>query len=707
MAFTPNRGLRRRSTAAQRLRRKLPGGVRLRALLLGLAALAVMAALVVYAKYRPEPLDPLVARREVAVSAALLARSNATAARSHAFKATRADPAYGLAQVVLARAHLALGQGSAAEAALNRAKMAGFDGRRLRQFYAHAWLLQGDARRALAEAGRVPAPYGAYAMRVKAQALAALGNRAGAQKILLGLAQKKPGAGAATWVALGDVRLASGDVLGAMGAVDRALALKPGDVDALLLKAKLVRGQYGLLGALPWFEAALRVDPWRHAALVEYAATLGDAGRYRAMLAATRRALAAEPGSPQALYLQAVMAARADNVELARALLARTGGVFAGVPGPMLLGGMLDYAEGAYQQAAAKWRAVLGRQPMNLPARRLLGAALYRLGDARGALEVLRPLALRSDADSYTLTLVARSFEQTGERGWAARFLDRAAIPAIADAKPFGADEPLAALQMAAERAAADPVLMVTYIRGLIDAGQGREALARAQQLVRAYPGAPVAQMLVGDVLVGQNRLADANAAYTRAANMRFDEPVMLRLVSGLDRVGRRAQAATALGLFLSQNPQNIAAQRMTAHWQIASGGWAGAIDTLEGLRARLGNGDAALLAELANAYAGNDELETAQVYAAAAYRLAPLNPVTADAYGWALYLAGDIAGGTELMEKAVAIAPAHGGLRWHLAQAYAAAGRGRAARGAIATAMADPGFADRAAAGALLKTLG
>src|SRR3546814_6376563 len=56
-------------------------------------------------------------------------------------------------------------------------------------------------------------------------------------------------------------------------------------------------------------------------ALIEDAATLGDLGRMRAMLAVTRRAIAADPADPRAYYLQAVLAARAGRFDLARVLL--------------------------------------------------------------------------------------------------------------------------------------------------------------------------------------------------------------------------------------------------------------------------------------------------------------------------------------------------------------------------------------------------
>ena len=646
------------------------------------------------------------ARQQLATSLTLLERGNATAARSWALKASRSDPKWPLAHAVLARTYLALGEGLAAQAALGRARDAGFDMGRAHQLRAEALLLQGDAKAALKEVRKADPRFARYALRVAARALAAQGDLPAAQMLLTGVLRQVGGRDAAAWAELGRVRQQVGDVGGAIDAATRALSIDHRRVDALTLRAELVRGQYGLVAALPWFEEALRVDPWRHDTLIAYAATLGDAGRNRDMLRASRRALAARPGSADALYLQAVMAARAGENDLARALLQRTGGALDGRPGPLLLAGVLDYATGGYQQAIGKWRAVVAAAPMNLVARRLLGAALLEGGDPRGAIAALRPVVLRSDADSYALQLVGRALEATGERDWAARFLDRSAIPVQAAALQFGTDDDLDTLAKSAVDAPGSPVARVNLVRGLLFRGMTGDALRQAQIIARAYPGVPQAQLALGDTLMTVKRFDDAAAAYARAANLRFDEPAMLRSVEALEATGKRDKAAVVVALFLAQHPGNVAARRLTGPWPIAAAQWDAAIDTLEGLRADIGNRDAALLAELALAYVGADEEEAAQVYAAAAYTLAPLNPAVVDAYGWVAYQIGGTAQAVELLRKAVAIAPAHGGLRWHLAQAQAEAGDADGARANIAAALADPGFADRVPAKALAAEL-
>lgn len=687
-----------RTTAARRPR------TRRRLALVAILALGTVTAVAVNVA-RPARASGASARTELIQSLGLLNAGNFSAARNHAIAATKADPAWGLAHAVLARTYLALGDGVAAEGELGRATDAGFDAKRVHQLYAHAWLLQGDTARALAEAGKAEPRFGGYALRIAARAMAARGDLPGAQATLATVlaADTRNSYG---WSDLGRVRYTAGDIAGAIEAATRATDLDRNNIDALVLRGELVRDQYGLLAALPWFEAALKHDAYYHPALIEYAATLGDVGRNIDMLDATRRALAARPGSPQALYLQAVLAARAGNYDLARTLMQRTRGKIDHLPGALLLNGMLDYQGGDFEQAIGTWRELVGRQPFNLDGRRMLGAALLRSGDARGALDVLRPLALRGDADSYTLSLVGRAFERTGERDWAAKYLDRSAWPSLAGATPFGTDDSLAQLAAASDNLPDDPVARVGYLKGLVDAGNTAGALSQAQALVRTYPGAPAAHLAVGDVLMVMRRFDDAATSYRRAADLRFDEATMLRAVDALDRAHRTAEATNVLSLYLSQNPQSIPAQRLVAHRQMIGGDWDAAIDTLEQLRSRIGNRDVALLSELAYAYTGNDDPDAGVVFAKAAYHLAPMNPAVTDSYGWALYQQGKTGPALQLLEKATAIAPDNAMLRWHLGQAQADSDRNALAAGNIRAALADPAFTDRAAAAALLKTL-
>jgi Flp pilus assembly protein TadD len=696
------RGRRKRRRGAWL--RQVPGVIGYRRIRIGVA-LALLAGITIAIAYVARRADAPDAAVSIAHGRAALARANYSAARNDFIAAVRSEPDNTTALMALAQAYLLLEDGVAAGGAIDRARGAGAPAAVLHGLRAMALLLQDDAAGAIIEADQAGERDRAIAQRAKARALAAQGDRAGGIALLERTVARFP-RDAGAWQDLGRIRLDNGDVGGANVAAQRALALDPNNLAALVLRGELVRSQYGLVAALPWFEAALRRDAYYHRALIEYAGTLGDIGRAREAVAAARSALAARPGDPQALYLLAVIATRAGDLSLASDLLDQSSGGLDGLPGGLMLSGAIDYASARYQQAAVKWQALVGAQPMNLVARRLLGAALLRSGDAKGALDALRPLALRDDADTYTLMLVARSFEAHGERDWATRFLDRAARAPAVRAAPFGQDDDPGVLAEAVADAPSDPAAAVDNIRGLIERGDVATAITRSEAIARASAGAPLAQLLLGDAVAAGGRYVRAGDAYARAADLRFDQPVLLRLVEAWAQTGNRSGAADALALYLAQNPSSVIARRLLANVQLAAGDNAGAVVTLERLRAQIGDGDALLLTQLARAYTRAGDPRAAIPFARAAYRLSPMNAGVSDAYGAALFAAGDTNGALQLLTKAVRLSPEQAEIRWHHAQALADAGRAAEARQSITLALRDPAFGERAAATKLLSAL-
>ncbi|SEN37119.1 Tetratricopeptide repeat-containing protein [Sphingomonas gellani] len=612
-------------------------------------AIGLLALLAVQAPGR----DPV---QSLAQARSALQERRWTAARDAALAAARGMPGSAPAQMILARAYLALGDGVAAEAALARARAAGVPRSRLYHLRAEARLLQGDDDGALAEAARARSPYVAAARRVRARALAASGKRGAAQAELVALLEETPG-DAQAWRELGRIRLTGGEVGAAADAAARAVALDRSDAAALTLQGEVVRKRYGPAAALPWFAEALKRDPADHPALIEQAATLGDLGLYREMLASTRRALAVRPGSPQALYLQAVLAARAGRPVLARSLLDYAGDGVGSTPAALFLGGALDYAGNAPEAAVAQLRQLVGMQPNNIVARRLLGAALLRSGDPAGAVAILRPVGMRADADAYTLEVAARAMAATGNRGDAARLHDRAMRGAQGAATSFPAAADIGTLAADVDEGPTEPTRVLMLIRGLIASHDGAGALAAADRLARASPGAPAAQIAAGDVRLMRGDAAGAALAFGRAADLRFDEPGLLRLVDALGRAGRAGEATRVLATYLAQNPTSTLALRLVGHWQVAAGQWSAAITSLERVRDRVGSRDAALLADLARAYAGAGRGDAALRTARAAYRLMPGKAAVIGAYAAVLHAMGDEDGAAQLEAKAQTMA--------------------------------------------------
>lgn len=637
-----------------------------------------------------------------------VARADFKAARTAIVEAVRADPQWGQANILQARILAELGDAAGAMAAVDRARKSGVPAPQLRPVLAHALMAKGDAQAALGEVSRsdIPPPLQPYAVRVRALAFRALGNVMGAARDYEWLVANTPG-DSLIWSDMARFRQETGDQGGAIAAGQQAIKLNPRNHAALILLAQMSRSQYGLVAAIPWYERALAIEPGDVTTMLDLAATYGDAGRAHDMLAMTRRVFALDERNPRAYYLQAVLAARAGKYDLSRNLLNRTGDELDDLPAVALLKAVLEIRAGNEELAIARLRELMEKQPDNLKVRRLLGATMWRAGDAYGAVDMLKPIADRADADSYTLTIIGRAYEKLDDRNNAAVYLDRAAFPAPMDPVPFGSVKDLALVERANADDPNNARTAVPLISRLILAGRAGEALPVATRLRSQNPGVPAAWVLEGDALLALGRVAEAAKAYRAAANLEFSESNALRLIEALRRTGDEAQALKVLALFLEQNPRNLPAQRLLGDHYLAAGDWDRAIKVFESIRHRLGNRDASLLNALAWGWLGKGDQERALIFAKAAYDLSPTNPATVSTYGWFLVKSRqDAKTGILLLEKSVATRPDHAGLRYQLAEGYAATGRKDKAKEAVLRALQTPGFANEDKARKLLATL-
>ncbi len=637
-----------------------------------------------------------------------LGAGDVSTARVEMMNAIKENPQDGLARAVQGSILIALNDGATAQVHLERALALGIAPERISHLLAHAAFLQGNYTQALerADAARISPPFAAYAARVRARTRIAQGNlEAAGQEFDVAFAINPKSS--ILWSDIGRFRLFSGNLSTAIDAASESVRLDPRNIEGLILTGELMRSQYGLVAAIPWFERALGVDPNNIRAMTELAATLGDAGRHQDMLALTRRILSLDNGNANAFYLQAVVAARANKPGLARTLLYKTGERLDGVPAVILLRAILDIQSGADEQAVIRLRPLVDMQPGNLKARRLLGSAMWRSGDHAGTVDILWPIVIRNDADSYSLFVIGRAFEALDNRVEAARFLDRAARSGRGEPTPFAVAGQLS--ELAANRSSQpdSATVAVPFLSGLVSAGQSANALDEAVRLARMNPGAPAAQVVVGDIYAVMGRHRDAALAYQQAANLKFSENTALRLVRAWQKAGNPEAAFRALNLFLGQNPRSVPAAILAGNYFIQTRQWNRAIATLEGLRTRIGNRDALILNNLAWCYINTGKPTLARLYAREAYALTPTNPVVVNTYGWSLFKSGsEPATGIGLLEKSTAIAPQNPDFRFRLAQAYASSGRIAEAKRAIGLALSSPAFRDRKTAIALLATL-
>jgi cellulose synthase operon protein C len=612
------------------------------------------------------------------------------------------------ALALLGLTYVHLNNGLSAEQQLRKAVGAGYPLPKARAALGHALLLQGKLRDAFAEVTQddVPESHAGYAARIRGRIHVAANEYPQARfsyDRALGFTPDS----SLLWSDIGRFRYLAGDITAARDAAARALELDANNAEALTLAGELAREQYGLVASIPWFEKSIALNPLNTQARLELASTLGDAGRAKDMLAAVRAVLAIEPKSPRAFYLLAVLSARAGKFDLARAMLYRTNERLDTSPGVILLRALLDIHDQNDEQAIVRLKQLVEMQPGNIKARRLLGAAYARSENHLAAIDMLRPLAMRADADSYTLTLIGRAYEQLDQREESVWFLERASRPDRGEATPFEIPTSLSILARANAENPNNADAAVPYITQLVANGQAGTALAEADRLRRLNPGAPAAHILVGDSLLALGRTGEAIAAYKNAANIRFSEGTALRLVKALTKAGQHEEAVRVLDLFMGQNPRSVPAMTLASDYFMASGQWDRAIEMLERLRARLGNRDASLLNNLSWAWLAKGDKARAISYGRAAYGLAPANAAVTHTYGWALYDTGyDKAAGLALLEKAARKQPGHPGLQMRLGQAYAGMGRKAEAEKALRAALAVRDFPARKMASDLLASL-
>jgi len=452
----------------------------------------------------------------------------------------------------------------------------------LRAWLAQALLGEGDrngARQVLDAGGLTPDSAG-LGWRIRGQIALADGNLGAAAKAFDQALHFTPG-DADLWVSIASFRFTGGEQALAESAADHAVALDPRNPRALALRGMLIREQYGLAAALPWFETALQLHPDEPALLDAYATTLGDMGQYRAMLIVARKLAEVDPGNQRARLMEAVLAARAGQTDLARSILQRTGTAFRDMPAAMLLSGVLEYRAGNYDLSADVLERLVQAQPDNQTARHVLARALAAKGDWRRLVDLFDGDVAAGRARPDLIALVGEGWTRlAGLQGedQAATYRDkgRALIARAAAMNGRMPGAPLAsdgAVSVLAARYGDNPRAAsnaVPYIRALIAAHQAEVAQTVADRLRDENSGNADANMLAGDVRMIRGEARGALIDYTNAAAIRFNEAVLVRMDAALRAGGRGADADAMTSRYLGQNPESAMAMTLLA------AGWAG-----------------------------------------------------------------------------------------------------------------------------------
>lgn len=362
------------------------------------------------------------------------------------------------------------------------------------------------------------------------------------------------------WVDIARLRFLGGEHLTAIEAAEYALELGPNYAPALLLRAQMVRDANGLEESLVWFEAASAADPKNAEILGEYAATLGDLGYNRDMLAAVRDLTEFAPDEPQALYLQAVLAARADNPALAARLLERSRYLQNGVPAGKMLDAIINMQQGSFDTAANTLEGLTEEQPANVRVRELLAKAWWHGGRDNLIVERFGAIANREQASPYLTMLVGRAFERMGER--------LRAIPYIERANELSGD---AGYVLAQEGSLPD---VTNRLRKAVAARDLSGAKASSSAFIRQYPESGDAHSLAGDVALAADDPLAAIEFYQVSAQVRRSWPLTRKLTAAMLQAGERDAAKALLARYVKGDPQNLDALMVLARLSADDADW-------------------------------------------------------------------------------------------------------------------------------------
>jgi tetratricopeptide (TPR) repeat protein len=237
----------------------------------------------------------------------------------------------------------------------------------------------------------------------------------------------------------------------------------------------------------------------------------------------------------------------------------------------ILMGGVIEYRVGNLNLAAEQLERLAQLQPDNPQASQLLARVLLRQGKYRQLVERFDGFAHTLGASPYLIHVVGQAWLKLDNRERAEALFALARKPQSRPAAPLSANVPLGVAVLGYRDAPNAPNVAVPYIRALMQAGRGGEALTAADRLRNANPSFAEVHLLAGDIRMLRGDAAGALKNFQNAAKIRFNELAFARMDSALRALGKSSEADALDQRYLAQNPASIMAmKRLGASWRTA-----------------------------------------------------------------------------------------------------------------------------------------
>ncbi len=630
----------------------------------------------------------------------LIASGQLRAAEIVLKNAVRADQSDMNARYRLAVIELQLGEGAAAEHDASLARSGGFEPTKVVPLLAETYLAQGKYVQLLHD---FPGTEGDA--EEKANILVARGY---AQ-----LALKQPDQAESSFnqaqdllpnspkpiLAQAKLQLSRGRLAAAESAVDHALQLDAKSKEALVEKAHLRLVQGNPEEALKLVDTALAEDSGFVAGRLERAQILLSQRRDQDAKPDVDAALASQPGNPGAIYLRALLEARAKNFDRASAELQKISKILGAIPNGYYVQAAVLYNLHQLDQAAEAAQRHVARSPDDLAGHKLLGLIELALGRPDKTIETLAKLDTAGLADAATLDLLGRAYTAVGQPVQATDAFNRAVKLAPTDPElrlRLGAvqlhtgdlSDATKDLKQSFDLAPSAPAAEMLIVADLA-AGNWQEAVDTVEALRKSQPASPVPDNLLGLVKLARFDLDGAQTQFSDLSKAHPDYlPARLNLTRVLLLQGKTTEAENTLRQMLTSEPGNAAVLGRLVALLLLQGKTEDAV-TAAAAAHKAAPGNSQIVVDLIDLYlrAGRKDEALALARQVSADDTVANFPLIA-ALGRAEAAAGFKNEALQTYQRLIAIAPSRSDLRIEYAAALQSAGDQSGARRTLDDAM-------------------
>lgn len=513
-----------------------------------------------------------------------LAKNDPAAATIQLKNALAKNPNSGEARFLLGRALLDGGDPVAAEVELRKAGELKFSADQVTPLLARALLAQGQLKKIDELANtQINSPEGQADLKTTlAQTLAMQGKLAEARRMLDAAIAAK-GDYAPALLAQARFKVLEQDAAGAHALIDGVLAKSPKDLNALLFKADLLRGEGKLPEATAAYEKAIEVRPQ---AVTAHAALIMIHLRGQKLDLASKQLQALEKAAakhPLTFYMQGLVAYGRKDLPAARAAIDNVLKMQPDNPQGLQLAGLIAFETRSDVQAQEYLRKALQKAPGLDFARRTLALSYLRSGQPTKAVETLQPVLQGTETRTAWLALAGNAYLQSGDVKTAVGYFQRAAKAdpenkqtqtslALARMRTGHAEEGFADLeQIAAEDKgiSADMALIASHIRQK----QFDKALKAIANFEKKQPDNPVVHNLRGGALLGKGDSEGARKSFEKALSI---NPAYLSAATALAQMDLLAKkpddARKRYESVLAKEPKNVQALLAIAELQARGG---------------------------------------------------------------------------------------------------------------------------------------